>query len=595
MFLLAKEKIIFLNFFCVCLLFSVAEQASLAQTARHISQLPTPLPQDIVPPTQPFSPNQTPKPKPEPLPPLEELLQPPTSTSPAPSSAPDLLPEKITVKRFEITGSTIFSQRQLDKIVAPYTNRVLDATEIFQVVAAIINLYIQRGYITSGALIPPQTIQNGIVKIQIVEGTLEAINVTGTRRLNPDYIRNRIPKTKPLNQKRLLKALQLLKLNPLIKKIDTELIAGSNLDTTVLNVRVQEAKTFSTQISADNGRSPTVGTFRRRIQLNEANLLGLGDGLSLGYSNTDGSNSIDVSYSLPINSRNGSISFNYGFSNNSVIEKPFNALDIIGNYRYYQLTLLQPIIETPNRELLVGLSATRNESNISSNVLKNIGYPLSVLSPGANDEGNTRISTINLFQQWTNRSSLEVFAARSQFNLGIGAFDATINSGGEPDSRFFSWIGQVQWVRQVAPDTLLLVRSNFQLADRRLVPQEQFGVGGIDSVRGYREDVLLGDNALFASAEIRLPIYRNSEQNLLLQLTPFVDFGTVWDSGSKNLIERKLSNSDTLASVGLGLRLQLSDRLTARFDWGIPLVDIDSRERTWQEKGLYFSFTYNPF
>lgn len=595
MFLLGKEKIIFLNFFCVCLLFSVAEQASLAQTARHISQLPTPLPQDIVPPTQPFSPNQTPKPKPEPLPPLEELLQPPTSTSPAPSSAPDLLPEKITVKRFEITGSTIFSQRQLDKIVAPYTNRVLDATEIFQVVAAITNLYIQRGYITSGALIPPQTIQNGIVKIQIVEGTLEAINVTGTRRLNPDYIRNRIPKTKPLNQKRLLKALQLLKLNPLIKKIDTELIAGSNLDTTVLNVRVQEAKTFSTQISADNGRSPTVGTFRRGIQLNEANLLGLGDGLSLGYSNTDGSNSIDVSYSLPINSRNGSISFNYGFSNNSVIEKPFNALDIIGNYRYYQLTLLQPIIETPNRQLLVGLSATRNESDISSNVLKNIGYPLSVLSPGANDEGNTRISTINLFQQWTNRSSREVFAARSQFNLGIGAFDATINSGGEPDSRFFSWIGQVQWVRQVAPDTLLLVRSNFQLADRRLVPQEQFGVGGIDSVRGYREDVLLGDNALFASAEIRLPIYRNPEQNLLLQLTPFVDFGTVWDSGSKNLIERKLSNSDTLASVGLGLRLQLSDRLTARFDWGIPLVDIDSRERTWQEKGLYFSFTYNPF
>ncbi|MCH7559691.1 MAG: BamA/TamA family outer membrane protein [Planctomycetes bacterium] len=78
-------------------------------------------------------------------------------------------------------------------------------------------------------------------------------------------------------------------------------------------------------------------------------------------------------------------------------------------------------------------------------------------------------------------------------------------------------------------------------------------------------------------------------------MTPFVDFGTAWDSGSKNFTERNLSNSDTLASVGLGLRLQLSDRLTARFDWGIPLINIDSRERIWQEKGLYFSINYNPF
>ena len=596
MIFLKKEKIVFLNFFCVCLLFnSVSESASLAQTVRQISQPSIPMPQDIIiPPTQLLPPTQTPKQKPEPLPPPEQLLQPQLPTTPSPTPVPESVPEKITVKRFEITGSTVFSQEQLDKLVAPYTNRVLSATEIFQVSTAITNLYVDRGYITSGALIPPQTIKNGIVKIQIVEGSLEAINVTGTRRLNPDYIRSRLLKSKPLNQKSLLKALQLLKLNPRIKKIQAELTAGSNLDTTVLNVRVQEAKTFSTQISLDNGRSPSVGTFRRRIQLNEANLFGLGDELSLAYSNTDGSNTINASYTIPFNSNNGTISFDLGFSNNSVIEKPFNALDIIGNYRYYGLTLQQPVIETPNRELLLGLSAVRNESDIYSKVLKNLGYPLSLLSPGADDEGNTRLSTINFFQQWTNRSVNEVFAARSQFNLGIGAFDATVNDNA-PDSRFFSWLGQVQWVRQIAPDTLLLLRSNLQLADRTLVPQEQFGLGGIDSVRGYRQDVLLGDNGYFASAEIRLPIYRDSGQNLLLQLTPFVDFGTTWNMGKRNFSDQNLSNSDTLASVGLGLRLQLSDRLTARFDWGIPLVDIDSRERTWQEKGLYFSINYNPF
>ncbi len=146
----------------------------------------------------------------------------------------------------------------------------------------------------------------------------------------------------------------------------------------------------------------------------------------------------------------------------------------------------------------------------------------------------------------------------------------------------------------MAPDTLLLLRSNFQLASEALVPLQQFGVGGIDSVRGYRQDALLGDNAVFASGEIRLPIYRNSKQNLLLQVTPFVDFGTTWDSGIR-FNDQNLAKSDTLASVGLGLRLQLSNRLTARFDWGIPLIDLDTREKTWQEKGLYFSINYNPF
>lgn len=572
---------------------SITTDSLIAQPVKSApGQTPIPLPQDIIPPVQP-SPAQIPKPKP--LPPPEQLLPPNESNPFTPAPIPENVPQNVTVQRFEVIGSTVFSPKELDLVLAPFTGRALSLAELFQARSAITQLYIDNGYITSGAFISPQTVKNGVVKIQVVEGSLEAINVTGTRRLNPNYVRSRLPNSKPLNQKRLLEAIQLLKLNPLIENIKGELSIGTQFDTSVLNIRVEEAKTFSAQLLADNGRAPSVGSFRRSIQLNEANLLGLGDGLRLAYTNTDGSNSIDAGYSLPLNSRNGTLSFNYGFSDSDVIEEPFNVLDIIGNSRYYELTLRQPILLTPNRELALGLTADRIESNISSNVLEDVGYPLSFLSPGADIYGRTRISALRFFQEWTNRSSRDVFAARSQFSLGVGAFDATINGDDEPDSRFLSWLGQVQWVRQMAPDTVLLLKSNFQLADRALVPTEQFGVGGIQSVRGYRQDTMLADNALFASAEIRLPIYRARDQQLVLQLTPFFDFGTTWDSGAKNFTDRNLSNSDTLASIGLGLRFQLGDRLNARFDWGIPLVDIDSRERTWQEKGLYFSINYNPF
>jgi hemolysin activation/secretion protein len=63
-------------------------------------------------------------------------------------------------------------------------------------------------------------------------------------------------------------------------------------------------------------------------------------------------------------------------------------------------------------------------------------------------------------------------------------------------------------------------------------------------------------------------------------------------------VVRRVNNTDsnTLVSVGLGLRLQLNDRLTARVDWGIPLVDISQEgESTLQENGIYFSIVSSPF
>ncbi len=108
-------------------------------------------------------------------------------------------------------------------------------------------------------------------------------------------------------------------------------------------------------------------------------------------------------------------------------------------------------------------------------------------------------------------------------------------------------------------------------------------------VRGYRQDLLLTDNGAFASAEVRLPVLRVADWKAVLQVAPFVDLGSTWNSG------RSSPDTNSLASVGLGLVWQQSDRFTARLDYGIPLVSVDSTERTWQENGLYFSVFYNPF
>ncbi|BCL34914.1 hypothetical protein NSMS1_13610 [Nostoc sp. MS1] len=557
-----------------------------AQAVNQPQQLPQP--QDIQPPIP--APLPSPQP-PQQLPPPAELLEPPSGDINPQQPTPTDTPQTITVQRFEVVGSTVFSQQELAQATAEFTQRPITLAELFQARSKITELYVSKGYITSGAYIPPQTIKSGVIKIQVVEGRLEDIQISGNRRLNSNYVRSRlaIATQPPLNRDKLLEALQLLQLNPLIQNLSAELSAGSRPGTSILQVQIAEAKTLNVQLAIDNGRSPGVGSFRRRIQLSEANLLGLGDSLSAAYSNTDGSNTFDTSYTLPLNSRNGTLSFNFGTSSSRVIEQPFSTLDIESSSRYYEITYRQPLMQSPTQELAIGLTASRRESEISSSVLESFGVPLNELSPGADEQGRTRISALRFFQEWTTRNSREVFAVRSQFNLGIGALNATVNAQ-EPDSRFFSWQGQAQWARLLAPDTLLIVKANTQIASTRLLSLEQFGLGGLDSVRGYRQDYLLTDNGAFASAEVQIPILRLPQNSGLLQVTPFVDLGVAWNN------QRADPDPNTLAAVGLGLRWSSGDRFTARLDWGIPLISVDSAARTWQENGLYFSLIYNnPF
>ncbi|MUG97315.1 BamA/TamA family outer membrane protein [Scytonema sp. UIC 10036] len=589
-----------------------------------------PPPQDVTPPVT--EPPQQPQ-APSPPPPQENLL--PTTPTPQLEKSPEAeFPEDfpIVITRFEFLGSTVFKDEELLRVIEDALNGVsnesdenspkpdrnsvpterqgnirlprteqdkpvtLTFAQLLQARSAITNYYIKKEYITSGALIPEQTIapKGGVVRIQIVEGSIEEIRVIGTRRLNQNYIRSRVAlgTKKPLNRKRLLDALRVLQIPQnyqqysLIESLSAELSAGSRFGSNLLEVKIKEARSFHTFVNLDNNRSPSVGSFQRGIELREDNLLGIGDSLSGVYTNTDGSDKFDFSYVVPLSPRNTTLTLSYNTTSSNIIEEPFDVLDISSESREYRITLSHPIILTPTQELTLGLTGSHQQIETSLG-FKDIGsFPL---SPGSDNQGRTRITALRFFQQWIQRGDRSALALRSQFNFGLDALDATINKV-EPDGQFFAWRGQAQWVRSFAKDTLLVLRGDIQVSDRRLVPSEQFALGGLSSVRGYRQDALISDNGFFGSVEARLPILRIPRVRGLLQVAPFVDFGTTW-----NNFETAESRDNTLASVGLGLRLRIDNTLDARFDWGIPLIAIDSDKRTLQENGVYFSVIWNPF
>lgn len=567
---------------------------SLSDQVAQLS-LPSSLPSDRIP-SQPLPPaDVTPDLRPEDrlpeqplpqLPPVDDLLGSPSEDN-TPAGIPDNSDETFVINKIELTGSTVFTAEDFDQVFDLYIGRPVTFNELLQIRSAVTERYVEEDFVTSGAFIPPQTLEAGVLTVQVIEGVIEEIEIEGTRRLNPNYIRSRLSLAAqpPINTKTLLKGLQRLQIDPLIDAVSADLQAGVNPGSSILRVNVTEADSFALNAELDNNRSPNIGSLRRQLTLTEGNFLGIGDRAYLGYANTDGSNSFDLSYSIPISPHNTRLNFEGGLSESRVIDDTFDILDISSNAYYYGIGITHPLIETPTQELSLGL-ALSSKQNQTSLGIDNIGpFPL---SPGADSNGETRVNALRFSQTWTQRSEQQVFAARSQFNLGLDILDATDNQGNDPDSQFFSWRGQGQWVRLLGETSLLFLRGDVQLASDSLLTSEQFGLGGQQTIRGYRQDAFLRDNGVLLSAEARFPLLRFAE-NSLVQITPFLDMGVAWNH------QNTPNGNNVLAGAGIGLLWQQNDNLSARIDWGIPLVDIDSSGDSLQDSGVYFSLQYSLF
>ena len=558
----------------------------------YVAQTPLPpgtdLPSTPLPPTTPL-PDRREQPPVTPLPPVEDFLNTPPNSVPS-GEAPESEVE-FEAERFELEGNTVLEEADLEAIFKDYRDRTITFVDLLELETRLTELYADKGYINSGVVIPSQNINGEIITLQAIEGRIETINVNVDGRLQESYIRSRLERgTKtPLNIQELQEALQLLQLDPLIESLNAELSVGLTRERWRLDVDVNQGNAFDPVLFVNNSRTPSVGSFQRGVELNHNNVLGYADRFSFIFRDTDGSNDFDTSYSIPFNSLDGTVGLRYRYVDSNIIEGDLEELDIESQTDELELTLRQPLLRTASsestQEFALGLEFSRQTNEVTVG-----NEPFPDLSPGADADGETKISALRFFQDWTRRTRKDVFAVRSQLSAGLDIFDATENVGA-PDSKFVSWRGQVQWLRQLqaSSNINLLLRSDIQLSSDDLVPLERFSLGGINSVRGYRQDALLGDSGIFTSAEVIIPFYRWSNGQSSVSAIPFVDFGTTWSNSDERLEE------DTVVSLGVGVRLDLSDTLNARIDYGIPLIEVSDSDDTLQENGVYFSVEYFPF
>lgn len=551
--------------------------AAMAQTAPNTIPIPPRVPNVI---------EQTiPKPT-EPLPPAilspVEPAAPPNLQFPAPTQpeVPTNSNLQFRVQKIEVLGNTVLKQ-EIAKLIRTYENRDVTFDDLITLRSAITQLYINNGYITSGAFLPNnQVLDQGVIKIQVIEGELEQINISGLQHLRDGYVRKRLElaASKPLNRQRLERALQLLQLNPLITRVNAELTTGSVPGRNVLRVQLQEAPAIHAGVGLGNSQAPSIGSIEGSVFVSHDNVFGFGDRFSAEYGRTEGLNLYDLSYSLPITAYEGTLTLRYGNNSSRIVEEVFSDLGIRSKTRTFSIALRQPIVRTPKTEFALGLSLDLRRSQTF--LLDDIPFSFSEEA----DSGESKATVLRFSQDWVDRVPNRVLAARSQFSFGLNAFDATVDDRGV-DGRFFSWLGQFQWVQQLSPRLLLLTRTAAQLTPDSLLSLEQFSLGGVRTVRGYRQNQLVTDNGILGSVELRIPLTKDPN---VLQIVPFFDLGKGWNHQAR-------SSDSLLVGLGIGLAWRPSSNLDFRLDYGIPLRSVSDSGNSLQENGLYFSVRYQPF
>jgi hemolysin activation/secretion protein len=446
---------------------------------------------------------------------------------------------KVYVREILVLGSTVFTPQELAQVTDPYRNREITSEDIESLRVAMTLLYVRHGYSTSGTLVPDQAIVEGLLTLQVIEGTLSRINVEGNYWFRSIYFTSRLQRDAgpPVNVNALQQRLQLFQTDPRIERINAELRPGETRGESVLNVRVAERRPIKAWLEYNNFSAPGVGSNRVMGTIADESLLGFGDRVSVQYGQSFGVDSnahgsginpiLNVNYVVPFTPYDTTFAVDYRRTDFTVIDSNVKALDINGKFELIGFTLRQPIIRTLSQEFALALSGQSESFRTSL-----LGNPFEFQAGSTN--GLSQVSALRFAQEYVHRTQDQVISGLSRMSFGLPVLGATVNSG--PDQatgEFFSWLGQTQLVRRLNPTRVtLLARADLQLANKHLFLMEQMAVGGRYSVRGYREFTQLGDNVFLGSLETRIPVYTSAIGEEILYLVPFFDYGRAWNTNT---------------------------------------------------------------
>jgi hemolysin activation/secretion protein len=516
---------------------------------------------------------------------VEKEAPPPAAPSPTPlDSAP-----RFVLRGYHVDGNTVLDNAAIDAVFAPYLNRPISIADLEEMRTRLTRLYIDRGYINSGFVIPDQDASSGIVTFHAVEGRVTEVSTTGTDHFDPDYFNTRLERglSMPFNINDLQAEQQILLQDPLVRRLNLDVAPGLPPGEAKVQADVTEASRYSLNFQVANNQSPTVGETRGQVQGSVSNILGRGDTLAVQYGRSQGLNDGEITYSVPLATDDTRLNLRYDINGTLIVSQALTPLNITSRYNSYVIGLSRPFYRTPDAALNLGINLEKRDAQSFL-----LGQPFS-FTAGSQD-GKTNVTALRVFQDWGERDAEHALALRSTFSFGLDALGATVSNSG-PSGTFFSWLGQGQYVRRIYQDWDLVLRANLQLSDKPLFPIEQFALGGIDTVRGYRQYLTVTDDAFSGSGELRIPIGKYplpwvdaTEDAGTLQFAPFYDYGRGWN------VRRPTPYPPDISGAGAGLRWAAGAGVLLELYYAKSLRHVNAGTSL-EDRGIYFRLSVAAF
>lgn len=494
----------------------------------------------------------------------------------------------LTVKRIELNGNTVLRPQDISNLTDPYKNKPITLEQLHELRHAITECYVSKGYITSGAILPDQEVQQKTVRFDITEGKLPTIIVQGNKTIKSTYIENKINDNlnAPLNVNKLRDVLKLLEQDVRIKQVNAQLLPGEVQGESILRLHIVENQNQNLAVSLDNYRPPSVGSSQLSVLYFNKSISGNGDILDTSISFAEGLNAFSLYYDYPVSGDDSRVAAKADYSDAAIIEEPFDQIDIESELTTFQLFynnfLINEFIEKLNIEL--GITKKHSESLLLS-------QPFS-FSVGAN-QGEVDTSSLYIGSTWIKHTARQIYSLSGFIRSGLHALGATENYNELPTGEYSALTAQAQYTAKLnVLQSQITIRTALQLSDSPLLSVEKFSVGGVYTVRGYRENQLVRDNGIIASLEWKIPISIIHKFHLLT----FLDYGQAWNHEVKSNINDEVIVSDvadSISSLGFGIFWRPTKHWRMEAYYGYALEDVrEPEKKDLQDYGIHCQLMY---
>lgn len=469
-----------------------------------------------------------------------------------------LMATPAAAQTFEISGirfdrSSYLDESDLRAVSDPYVGRQIGFADLQLMLEELNALYLTAGIPTARAILPPQEIRDGILRVSLVEATVSELVFEGMPTTSDAFMERNL--SLRIGEKPDFQQLERdLIIFDLAHDIRPQLSfgAGDAPGTTRATVTAEEPKRFEFTGSLDNFGRPETGDIRGSLFARWNSPTGVRDVLSFQAQGSEGAVSATVGYSRPVGGGGGRAVAVLSYSQSEIIGGDFSPLRIESDKVSGTLGYRRPVRVRADSSVMLDFG---------------VAYEQTTSTVSGIEFADIEIADAYFSAAYTRR----MVNASYGLSLGLRVGQADARGTSETEGAFWLLYGQGNYARSLGDNLIFNGSLRYQYAEGENLPVARLiTAGGVGSVRGYPNDIRGGDSGVILNMQVsaRRPIVLESLSRIELRPFAFVDAAAIVPfrtGGGFN------SDQDVLASIGAGVSVKLSERANMLALVAVPL------------------------